>query len=431
MLILNSPELFEDVLKLQFDNFPKGVYQCENMRDLLGSGIFAVDGMHWKQQRKSASRVFTAQALRECMSSIVHRHLEVLTLELGEVADNTNDGIDLQALLSRFTFDVFAEIGFGIKPRINPGTNSLAGLFQQAFDSAQRVIARRFIRPVWFWKLQRWLNVGLEGQLRRDLVKINTISEIMTSRLLEQREGTNQVTIASLFLDSATLCSGASSQKSNRLELRDAVVNFMLAGRDTTAQALSWLMYCLARHPKVEDRIRKELQDTAASGNQTDHEDSAGGGHIYLEAAIRETLRLYLPVPFTTKDAIADTVLSDGTPVCAGTTIGLAFFAMGRNRNVWGDDAEEFKPERWLDGSSDPPKLKNVSAFRFTAFNAGPRTCLGMNLAMLEMEAVTAALLRSFRFELPSKSSNRYVCEPDLGLTMPIRGGLPVRVFRL
>lgn len=451
LVVLSSPSSFEDVLRKEFASFPKGEYQCENMRDLLGSGIFAADGDTWKRQRKTASRLFTARALRESMAAVVQRHASTLIRELGKHADKRSNGmeqrstVDLFELFNQFTFDVFPEIGFGVSndslstadtaDDTSDGSiqaNTVFREFQRAFDSAQRVIARRFIRPTWLWKTLRWLNVGLEAQLKRDLYVIDTTAAALISECLgnsaAETGARKLATIVSLLLGDRHL-TDSSPDHNERLkkELRDAVVNFMLAGRDTTAQTLTWFFYCLLRNPRVEFALREALRSRSDTASNP----------IYLEAALRETLRLYPPVPFTTKDASRDVVLSDGTPIRAGTTVGLAFYAMGRDRYVWGEDADQFRPERWLEASTDGRglQIKGLSAFMFTAFNAGSRTCLGANLATLELKTVATMLLRTFRFELEltlsgEGGSDGLEVSPDLALTLPRCGGLRVRIRR-
>ncbi|RLN93619.1 hypothetical protein BBJ28_00017397 [Nothophytophthora sp. Chile5] len=115
----------------------------------------------------------------------------------------------------------------------------------------------------------------------------------------------------------------------------------------------------------------------------------------YLEATIRELLRLLPPVPFTPKRCIRDTVFPDGTFVPAGTDVGLAYLTTARLTSVWGPDAASFVPERFLDPETG--KLLEKLPTKLTAFNPGPRVCVGRNLAMLELKTVVACLLGRFR----------------------------------
>ncbi|TMW62724.1 hypothetical protein Poli38472_005342 [Pythium oligandrum] len=143
---------------------------------------------------------------------------------------------------------------------------------------------------------------------------------------------------------------------------------------------------------------------------------------IYLEAALRETLRLYPSVPCMIKNATRDVVFGDGTFIEKGTRVGLPVYAMGRMTYLWGPDAEDFKPERWID--TETGKLIHVSPYKFVSFNAGPRTCLGVKLALLEMKIVASSVLSRFNIEVLKPEEVKY----DVSLTLPIHGELRTKV---
>ncbi|KAG1697035.1 hypothetical protein DVH05_017421 [Phytophthora capsici] len=419
-LIFFTPEAFEDVLKNQFRNFDKGPFMCENLRDLLGDGIFAVDGEPWVHQRKTASNLFTMRALRDSMTVIIQRHAATLC-ELLKRAKENNETLDLFKLFNRFTIEAFAEIAFGVHMGCLDSDEEHP--FQKAFDRAQRALLLRFTRPGWFWKTQRWLGMGVEGQLQRDIQVIDkTVLEIVEKALAQRASNSDKgienkgSDVVSIFLDKVDVLEKQLDPK----YLRDIVVNFLIAGRDTTAQALSWFFYNVSKNPQVEIEIRKEIEEKLPKFGTATMEDVSQ--LVYLEAALKETLRLHPSVPFEPKQTVEDTTLSDGTFVPAGSAIGLATYAMGRMTQVWGADAEEFKPERWINAATG--KLIAVSAYKFASFNAGPRMCLGMNLAMLEMKLVVVGLMRNFHIEVVNPEAVTY----DLSLTLPVKGALNVKV---
>ncbi|KAF4137759.1 Cytochrome P450 [Phytophthora infestans] len=248
-IILFTPEAFEDVLKTQFHNFEKGPFMCENLRDLLGDGIFAVDGDPWVHQRKTASHLFTMRTLRESMTTVIQRHAVTLYAILQRACDNHNT-LDLFKLFNRFTIEAFAEIGFGV--HMGCLDSDKEHPFQKAFDRAQRVF--------------------------------NFDSHDQTPK----------------------------SHQFDPNYLRNIVVNFLIAGRDTTAQALSWFFVNLSNEPRVEAAIRKEIEDklpTLKAGGAPAMQDVSE--LVYLEAALKETLRLHPSVPFEPKQAREDTTLSD------------------------------------------------------------------------------------------------------------------------
>jgi fatty acid omega-hydroxylase len=229
----------------------------------------------------------------------------------------------------------------------------------------------RFIRPTFVWKLQRVLGLGYEGALSQGIQVIDTavydiIAQALKNRADKQhdrnsKDESSQTDIVSLFLDSHK-----EEDKFDPKFLRDIVMNFLIAGRDTTAQALSWFVYCLSCNPEVETKIRHEIREklpclidgTTKFGNL---------GQVitlvYLEAAVKETLRLYPPVPYNARQAVRDTTLSDGTFLKVGTNVAVPSYSLGRMKNVWGPDAKEFKPERWIDEKTG--KLITFSAFKF------------------------------------------------------------------
>ncbi|GMF24440.1 unnamed protein product [Phytophthora lilii] len=143
---------------------------------------------------------------------------------------------------------------------------------------------------------------------------------------------------------------------------------------------------------------------------------------VYLEAALKETLRLHPSAPMLLRSAVADTTLSDGTFVPKNSWIILAPYVTGRLTSVWGADAKEFKPERWIDPTTG--KLIHVSAYKFPSFNSGLRMCLGMNLAMLEMKLVAGRVLSKFHVAVQNPEKVTY----DLSLTLPVRGSLDVKI---
>ncbi|VAH57137.1 unnamed protein product [Triticum turgidum subsp. durum] len=194
--------------------------------------------------------------------------------------------------------------------------------------------------------------------------------------------------------------------------LRDIILNFVIAGRDTTAGTLSWFLHVLCRDQRIQDKIAREVREATSTGDRQDAggveeftarltEDAIGSMH-YLHAALTETLRLYPAVPVDVKCCFSDDTLPDGHAVRRGDMVNYQPFAMGRMKFLWGDDAEEFRPERWLDGDG---VFVPESPYKFTAFQAGPRICLGKEFAYRQMKIFAATLLYLFRFEMWDRGS--------------------------
>jgi hypothetical protein len=198
--------------------------------------------------------------------------------------------------------------------------------------------------------------------------------------------------------------------------LRDLVLNFLIAGRDTTAQALSWTIYCLAQHPDAEAAVRAEIIDVCGvRGPAYDDINRLP----YLNAVLSEALRLYPSVPVDFKMALNDDTWPDGTFVPKGSGIVYDIYSMGRDTSIWGEDADAFRPERWLE--MDNP----MGTYEYPVFNAGPRECLGRRLAMIEMKTCLAMVLPQVSFALAIPHDQ---IRTDNQLTIGMSTGLPCLV---
>ncbi|KAM7260938.1 hypothetical protein ACFE04_026413 [Oxalis oulophora] len=230
----------------------------------------------------------------------------------------------------------------------------------------------------------------------------------------------------------------------NEKYLRDIILNFMIAGKDTTANTLSWFIYLLCKNPTIQEKIVQEikgsllfsLQEKINNNNDEAHENNIVDNFVaditdatldkmhYLHAALTETLRLYPAVPTDGRVALVDDVLPDGLKVKKGDGVYYISYAMGRMPYIWGEDAEEFRPERWLDPNG---VFQPQSPFKFISFHARPRICLGKDFAYRQMKIFAIAMLHFFRFRLADDTRN--VTYKTM-FTLHIAGGLPVRAIR-
>ncbi|KAJ0410486.1 hypothetical protein ATCC90586_000656 [Pythium insidiosum] len=428
-VVMCSVEAYEHILKTQFERFVKGEYTTSVLRDVLGDGIFNVDGDQWYRQRKTASHLFSLHAMREIMESAVREHCVHLCDALRAVATREKNVVELKRLMSLFSMDIFTQIGFGVSSgslkQDTAGETEENDSFVQAFDRCSLALMYRFHQPMWLWRLKKWLNVGSERRLARDRAVIaesihGIISQCMSSN------GASHRNLVSLFLDKRVDEDGATRIDAQRIH--DMAINFIAAGRETTAQAMTWVVLMLNRYPAVLDRVREELRSQLAG--ESIGEDAVlvptmeqVHGLVYLEAVIKETLRLHPITAVTARTATTDTTLHDGTFIRAGTRVVLPTYALGRLEAVWGNDAKEFKPERWIEPSTG--RLRQVSPFKFPAFHAGPRRCLGVRFSLMEMKITLAALLS--RFDLRTQR-DPFAFTYSLAMTTSIRGPLDVTV---
>ncbi|KAI3854159.1 hypothetical protein MKX03_011165 [Papaver bracteatum] len=205
----------------------------------------------------------------------------------------------------------------------------------------------------------------------------------------------------------------------------DIVISFILAGQDTTSAALTWFFWLVSCHPKVEKEILKEINEISDEPGYEDAKEM-----VYIHVSLCESMRLYPPVPNDSKQAASDDVLPDGTIIKKGMRVIYSPYAMGRMDNLWGSDWSEFKPERWLEIDKATGKSHFVAkdSFTYPVFQAGPRICLGKEMAFLQMKMLVVEILRRFQVA-PAQVSG---FEPVFVsfLTSKMKGGFPVKIQR-
>ncbi|KAL6530897.1 hypothetical protein OROGR_014757 [Orobanche gracilis] len=425
-----DPKNLEHILKVRFDNYPKGPIWQAVFHDLLGQGIFNSDGDTWLFQRKTAALEFTTRTLRQAMARWVSRAIKNRFCPILETAQLEGKPVDLQDLLLRLTFDNICGLAFGKDPRtLSPGLPENS--FASAFDRATEATLQRFILPEFIWKFKKWLRLGMELSLSRSLKHVDDyLTDVINTRKLElvnQQDGSGG---ASHHDD---LLSRFMKKRESYTDtfLQQVALNFILAGRDTSSVALSWFFWLVTLNPKVEEKILTEicsvLMETRGGDTSKWFDDPLVFEEVdclvYVKAALSETLRLYPSVPEDSKHVIADDVLPDGTFVPAGSNITYSIYSAGRMKYIWGDDCLEFKPERWL--SEDGQKFEPKDQFQFVAFNAGPRICLGKDLAYLQMKSIVAAVLLRHRLVLAAE----HKVEQKMSLTLFMKDGLKVNVL--
>ncbi|KAI9182244.1 hypothetical protein LWI28_023473 [Acer negundo] len=368
----------EHVLKSNFNKYSKGVYNQHVMTSLFGQGIFVVDGDKWKQQRKLSSFEFSTRVLRDFSCCVFRTNSAKLVKVVSEFAV-AGLVLDIQEILMRCTLDSIFKVGFGVDLNCLEGSSKDGTEFMKAFDESNALVYWRYIDP--FWKLKRFFNIGSEASLNKNIKIIDDfVHRLITAKrnlLALQQESNDKEDILSRFL----LASEKDPEQMNDKYLRDIILNFMIAGKDSSAGTLSWFLYMLCKNPLIQENIAQEVRDVFA---------------------LTETLRLYPAVPVDGRCAEMDDILPDGFKVRKGDGVYYMAYAMGRMDYIWGDDAEEFRPERWLRNGIFQPE----SPFKFIAFHAGPRICLGKDFAYRQMKIVSIALLAFFRFKLADETKN-------------------------
>ncbi|KAI8139811.1 cytochrome P450 [Fennellomyces sp. T-0311] len=405
-----NPANVEYVLKTNFANYVKGQQMKNAMGDLFGHGIFVANGDQWKYQRKAASHIFNVVNFRDHFTDVFVKELFIMTKNIFDRKAANGKTVDFHDVMYKFTLDSFVYLGFGVQ--LNALASKEKVPFAASFDECQINCMDRFINP--FMPLLEILQPVLQPGTKSIKGHLKVVDDFAFKIIAERRsqlaEGGEFKDLLSRFMNAKN----ENNQPLNDRELRDTVLNFIIAGRDTTAQALSWTFYNLMLHPRVEKKLLDEINENIRDEHELD-------SPAFYEVIL---LRLYPSVPSNIKVALDDDVWPDGTHIRKGDSVVWSPYAQGRSAAVWGPDAKDFKPERWLDDETG--NLRRESAGQWPAFHAGPRICLGQNLATLEALVAIIMLLRRYKFTLAPDQEITY----DMSLTMPMRNGMNVFVER-
>ncbi|CAH1417761.1 unnamed protein product [Lactuca virosa] len=412
-VLTGNPANVQHILKTKFSTYQKGDIFRSTLFDLLGDGIFNVDGDEWKFQRQLSSHEFNTKSLRHFVEHVVDDELNNRLIPILTTAAANDTVLDLQDILQRFALDNICRIAFGYDPAyLTPSLPQAK--FAVAFEDAVRISSERFrtITPL-FWKFKRFLNIGSEKRLKEAVAEIRRF----TTKILNEKKQeltTEPVDLLSRFLNSGHLDENL---------VTDIVISFILAGRDTTSAALTWFFWLLYKNPAIESEVVKEVKEKSDSPIYDEVKDM-----VYTHASLCESMRLYPPVPVDSKLANADDVLPDGTVVKKGMMVSYHPYAMGRMESIWGENWMEFRPERWLekDDTAEKMKFRARDPYVYPVFQAGPRICLGKDMAFLQMKRVVAGVLRQFMV-VPAVDDGS---EPVFvaALTSKMKGGFPVKI---
>ncbi|RZC55840.1 hypothetical protein C5167_014697 [Papaver somniferum] len=423
VVITANPENVQHILKDHFSNYPKGEILRNILSDFLGNGIFNTDGANWKFQRQISSHEFNTKSLRKFIEDVVKMELNDRLVPVLSTTAERNTEIDLQDILQRFAFDNICKISFGYDPSYLSLSLEKSTEFAVAFEDATRISSERIGHMIHLvWRVKRFLNIGSEKRLRQATATIReSARKIVRQKKQELKDKSSSVLDG---IEAADLLSRF--VKDDNLDedfVIDIVISFILAGQDTTSAALTWFFWLVSCNPRVEKEILKEINQTAqGEAGYDDVKDM-----VYIHASLCESMRLYPPVPIDSKEAANDDILPDGTVVKKGMRVSYSSYAMGRLENLWGSDYNEFKPERWLEKDYITGNLSFVSkdSYMYPVFQAGPRICLGKEMAFLQMKMVVVEVLRRFQV-VPAMNDFEPVFISYL--TSKMKGGFPVKI---
>ncbi|KAM5533696.1 hypothetical protein V8D89_012663, partial [Ganoderma adspersum] len=412
---------------------------------LLGPGLLTTEGAQYRKQRKMLTPVFSIAYLRGITSVFYET-----THKAGNDIGAGSKEVDLLKWMGRAALELLGQgaLGYSFDPLVDDTTNDFAEAVKSFFAALSALSVIRMIAMP-FWVLGGKLPPRIGGMLvdaipSRRVQRMKHIVRTMRERseeiIAEKRaalqkgdESTVQQVSEGKDIMSILLQANMAASEKEKLsdeELTAQMRTFILAGMDTTSNATARLLHLLALHPDVQKRLRAEIVE-AQAGEEIGYDRL--NDLPCLDSVCRETLRLYGPVRTLVRRAMEDTVLplhepirgTDGAlitdvTVAKGTVAVLNLGACNTNRAVWGEDAYEWKPDRFL--SSLPPTVEAARVpgvyANLMSFHGGSRSCIGFKYALLELKVVLAVLIANFTFEPSGKDivwNNAGVAYPSVG----------------
>ncbi len=382
-LVISDHQAIRDVLKRRPKSFKRSTSVSDVVEELIGPGLFTAVNPAWHKMRRLVMAGFTPRKLKlfyPNMLTIVDR-LEALFHK--RAAENKL--YEIQKDFMGFTIDVTTNFAFGYdaKTLLN-NDDELRKHLKHVFPK----LSQRFQLPVSYW---RYFKLKSDRDLDRHIEAVKTFVEGYIEKSKQGLKDKDQQQKSYNTMETLILEAEKEDLTITNEELIGNVLTILLAGEDTTANSLAWVVYFLVQHPKVLDKMRQECE-RVFSGQKRHPSYEEQEDLKYIEAVIKETIRLRPVSPMLISEALEDTTVA-GIPIRKGTQIFNLFYHNYLSEKSF-TKASQFIPERWLEPR--PEELTNHDELALLPFGYGPRICPGSYLALLEMKAVLAMLAQKF-----------------------------------
>ena len=393
---VTHPDMARQILVEQADKFHKPRLLKRAFAPFAGDGLLTSDGALWKQQRKLIQPAFHQAQLARYANEMVTRALHMID-EFGH-----DRVVEIQAAMAQLTLGIVVKCLFSAD--VTREAPEVGRLMTAVLDAANYRLNSALRFPSWV----------PTSRNRREKRALARLDEILEAAIVARRASPDPSDdLLSTLLSALDEDSGA--QMSNR-QLRDEMMTLFLAGHETTATALTWTWYLLARHPEVEAKLSNELE-RVLHGRPPAVSDLPN--LPYTEMVARETMRLYPPAPGVAREPIEDVIVG-GYTVPKGSLISVNTYAMQRDARFF-DDPERFDPERFGRGWEE-----RIPRYAYLPFGGGPRVCIGNGFAMMETRLVVATMAQQIQLSL---EPDQHVVPVQLVTVRP-RDGIRMKLKR-
>lgn len=384
MLVITEPELIKELLKNSERAFPKRTSRERKKEDdfvlkILGDGLVTSEGEKWAKKRKLANHAFHGETLKS-MTPAVIASVETM-LERWKLLEGKE--IEVFGEFRLLTSEVISRTAFGSS--YLDGEKIFDMLMKLSVITNRNMFKARFLVISKFWKSADQIEADkLEKEIHNCVMKIVKKREEKVANGDANSFGTD---FLGLLLNAYH-----DTDKKNRISQQDLVdecKTFYFAGQETTNSSLAWTVLLLAIHPEWQEKARQEV--IKIFGNQNPNPEGIGKLKI-MTMIINETLRLYPPVSSMVRKVVTDVQLGK-LILPADLELLVPNLVLHHDPHLWGDDVNVFKPERFAEGIANATKHNSAA---FIPFGLGPRSCVGMSFALMEMKMALSMILQRF-----------------------------------
>ena len=400
-IVTTNPVVIQHVLKTNSENYHKSHIQKKRMGHFLGKGLLTTEGEAWKTQRRLIQSGFERKQL-EVLSSIMQ---DSLADSLRDFDRQAHIGpVDIYPLMMKITFAMVGKSLFGAKLKEDD-----INLISEAISTVQEFMVRQTIQPY----LNPWFTVS--GELRKHEEMTARAFGILRDYIRWRREEKPGHDLLQILLD-ARYSDGTSM--SDELVVSESM-QILVAGHETSSNALSWLLYLLSSRPDCVDRVRDEFDSVLGERHLS---FSVVPKFEFTTQVILEALRHYPPFWMVDRMALADDRAGD-LDIPRGSTVVVFIYGTHHSPRYW-ENPESFDPERFTKA-----KEKLHTPFAHLPFGAGPRGCIGGNYAMLQMLMILSVVLRKYDFHLvPGQTIEprpMVILRPEHGIRVTFTQAIP------
>jgi cytochrome P450 len=385
-----KPEYIEHVLLTNQKNYGKSHFLRRALGPLLGDGLLISEGEFWRRQRRIAAPAFHNKRIAGFVATMAECTEATLARWRG-----MTEPFDVAAEMMGLTLDIIARTMF---------SKDVRGEVETVRRLTDVVVA---LPPNMLDLLgfPEWLPRRQPPAYRRVIAEFDA----MVARLLTERraDGIDRGDLLSMLLAARDPETGEGMSDK---QLRDEILTIFLAGHETTANALTWTWYLLARHPEAEARLHDEL-DRVLGGRPPSFADLAE--LKWTRMVLEEAMRLYPPAHTISRTALGEDRIG-GVRVPRGASITISIYVTHRSPNIW-PEPERFDPERFA-----PAAVAGRHRFAYLPFGGGPRICIGSSFAMAEAQVIIAAIAQRYRLRL----APGHVVEPIGLVTLRAKSGV-------